>query len=89
MKEILEAVEAAAEKDNTKSKSSDIKGTDLEEFMKYHSLIESEWTESKIGLSFDCAKMKKDFKVDPVKLEKGLYSEVESTLKGKNVGLCC
>jgi len=89
MAKIVEAKEAAAEKDNSKSKSSDGKGTDLEEFMKYHSLTESEWMESKIGLSFDCAKLNKDFKVDPVKLEKGLYSEVESTLLGKNVGNCC
>jgi hypothetical protein len=64
--------------------------TTLESFTKDEGLSAKEWkTNSLSYFYFDCDKHKKDFKLDPVKVEKGLYSETEMNLVGKTKNDCC
>jgi hypothetical protein len=62
----------------------------LESFTKDEGLSAGDWkTNSLSYFYFDCDKHKKDFKLDPVKVEKGLYSETEMKVVGKNKDSCC
>jgi hypothetical protein len=64
--------------------------TTLELLIKENSLTASDWkTNSLGGFYFDCDTNNKDFKLDPVKVEKGKYSEQQMKLVGNSKGSCC
>ena len=62
----------------------------LASFSEDNGLSASDWKTNSLNyFYFDCGKQKKDFKLDPVKVEKGQYSEEEMKLDGKTKGSCC
>jgi hypothetical protein len=62
----------------------------LASFSEDNSLSASDWKTNLLRyFYFDCGKQKKDFKLDPVKVEKGQYSEEEMKLVWKSEGSCC
>jgi hypothetical protein len=62
----------------------------LASFSEDHSLSASDWKTNSLNyFYFDCDKHKMDFKIDPIKVEKGQYSEKEMEVVGKSKGSCC
>jgi hypothetical protein len=62
----------------------------LASFSEDNGLSASNWKINSLSyFYFDCEKQKMAFKLDPAKVEKGLYSEKEMNLVGKSVGSCC